>query len=243
MSSLKMVVGLGNPGRRYENNRHNIGFRVIELYAERYRIDVSKKQSKSLMGQGEIEGRRPLQAPQSKQKQRVTGDDSVESSSRIEWPTTSALSTSQQAESSAPQFETVRQKVLLVKPQTYMNNSGEAVQSLASYYNIKPIDILAVHDHMDLPTGTLRLRPGGGAGGQNGIRSIINRLGGQDFPRLRIGVGRPPGRMDPAAYVLQDFRKAEAEIFGELADTVVRIIDTWLFEGIDAAMNQFNGRT
>lgn len=230
MSRLKMVVGLGNPGRRYENNRHNIGFRGVELYGERRGIELSKKQSKSLIGQGLVEIRQSIPVSEEDEKP-VPCQPSRE------------LDGGYRSSGYKTDYKIVREKVLLVKPQTFMNNSGDAVQSLASYYNIAPNDIMVLHDHMDLPTGKLRLRPGGGAGGQNGVRSIIQRLGGQDFPRLRIGVGRPPGRMDPAAYVLQDFRREEAETFGDLADTVIQIIDFWLASGIDAAMNQFNGRT
>ncbi|MEM7124875.1 MAG: aminoacyl-tRNA hydrolase [Chloroflexota bacterium] len=231
-----MVVGLGNPGRRYENNRHNIGFRAVELYAERYTLDLAKKQSKALIGMGwrESRGRVPSQIAQPqitliprREGLKERGQSDVEPNR-----------TKSQESNRAKEV-----KVILVKPQTYMNNSGEAVVALAGYYNVEPANILVIHDDMDLPTGKLRLRPGGGAGGQNGVRSIINRLSTKDFPRLRIGIGRPPGRMDPAAYVLQDFVKREAEQFGALADTVVEIIDEWLFTNIDSVMNKFNGRT
>lgn len=253
MQSLKMVVGLGNPGRRYENNRHNIGFRAIELYAERRHIDVTKKQSKALIGQGTVDVRQLIiSKPKQKKKPRKANDGAIanQTDANQSGATHSSVGkTNELAKPAAeqgserPTYRTVSAKVLLVKPQTYMNSSGESVQPLAHYYNIAPKDILVIHDHMDLPTGKLRLRPGGGAGGQNGVRSIINRLSTQDFPRLRIGVDRPPGRMDPAKYVLQDFQRAEAELFGSLADTVVQIIDTWLADGIDTAMNQFNGTT
>ena len=240
MSSLKMVVGLGNPGRRYENNRHNIGFRAVELYAEQRNIDLSKNQSKARIGQGWVETKIEVPPAVQEKNARAEANKAPTNPNRQQNERATALSDQSLP---LPKYRTLEQKVLLVKPQTYMNNSGEAVQALASYYNIVPADILVIHDHMDLPTGRLRLRPGGGAGGQNGVRSIINRLSTQDFPRLRVGVDRPPGRMDPAAYVLQDFRREEAKIFGELASTVVQIVDTWLFQGIDAAMNTFNGRT
>lgn len=208
---MKMIVGLGNPGRKYENNRHNIGFRAVELYAQRYLIEIAKKQGKALIGMGWREKR-----PRAQCRGESKGETALNSA---------------------------REKVLLVKPQTYMNNSGEAVVALAQYYQIEPADILVIHDDMDLPTGKLRLRPGGGAGGQKGVRSIINRLGTQAFPRFRVGIDRPPGRVDPAAYVLQDFQSKEAEIFGNLADVVIDIIDCWVFENIDTVMNKFNGRT
>lgn len=139
-----------------------------------------------------------------------------------------------------PAFD--REKVLLVKPLTYMNNSGQAVGQLARFYQIEPADILVIHDHMDLEAGKVRLRPDGGSGGNNGIKSIIRLLGSEAFPRVRVGVGRPPGHLDPAAYVLQDFTAAEeADIFGPLREIVCDAVECWLFEGIEAAMNRFNG--
>lgn len=138
-----------------------------------------------------------------------------------------------------PQFQ--RQKVLLVKPLTFMNNSGEAVAPLARYYDVAPQDILVIHDDLDLESGKLRLRPGGSSGGQNGVRSILRHLDSPDFARARVGIGRPPGRMDPAAYVLQNFTRDEEATFGPLRNKVLDAIDCWLFEGIDAAMNAFNG--
>ncbi len=132
------------------------------------------------------------------------------------------------------------QRVLLVKPQTFMNLSGEAVQPLAHYYKIDLPDLMVVFDDMDLPLGVIRLRPFGGAGGHNGMKSIIQRLGSNRFPRLRVGIDRPPGRMDPAAYVLQDFNPEEEEIMVQVRDRAVRALETWLTEGIDAAMNAFN---
>jgi len=132
------------------------------------------------------------------------------------------------------------QRVLLVKPQTYMNLSGEAVQPLASYYKADLEDLMVVFDDMDLPVGVIRLRPFGGAGGHNGMKSIIQRLGSNKFPRLRVGIGRPPGRMDPAAYVLQDFSDDEEAIMVQVRDRAVQALETWLKSGIDAAMNAFN---
>ena len=134
-----------------------------------------------------------------------------------------------------------RQKVLLAKPLTYMNVSGEAVAPLARYYQVEPADILVVHDDLDMASGKLRLRKDGSSGGQNGIKSIIERLGSQEFARAKVGIGRPPGRMDPADYVLQNFSPAEEEIFGPLRDRVCDAAECWLFEGIEVAMNQFNG--
>ena len=135
----------------------------------------------------------------------------------------------------------VRAKVILVRPLTYMNASGEAVSPLVRFYQVAPDDILVVHDDLDLDSGKLRIRRNGSSGGQNGIKSMIQHLGSQEFHRARVGVGRPPGRMDPAAYVLQDFTSAEEEVFGPLRATVCDAIECWLFEGVEAAMNQYNG--
>jgi PTH1 family peptidyl-tRNA hydrolase len=132
-------------------------------------------------------------------------------------------------------------KVVLAKPMTYMNASGESVGSLAAFYKIAPADILIVFDDLDLPLGKIRLRADGGSGGQKGIQSIIKSLGTESFPRLRVGIGRPAGQMDPAAYVLQPFSAEQRE---EMAFTWLRAadaIEAWLAQGIEAAMNQFNG--
>ena len=135
----------------------------------------------------------------------------------------------------------IRQKVLLVKPLTYMNASGEAVAPLARYYRVSPEDLIVVHDDLDLASGKLRLRAEGSSGGQNGIRSIIDRLGTQEFARVKIGIGRPPGRMDPADYVLQNFTPDEEAVFGPLRERAAGAIESWLSDGIEVAMNRFNG--
>lgn len=134
-----------------------------------------------------------------------------------------------------------KSRVLAAKPLTFMNASGEAVGPLARYYRVEPHDILVIHDDLDLESGALRLRPGGGSGGQNGVKSIIQHLGTSDFHRIRVGIGRPPGRMDPAAYVLQDFSAQEEELFGPLRERIVDAIDCWLAHGIETAMNRYNG--
>jgi PTH1 family peptidyl-tRNA hydrolase len=134
-----------------------------------------------------------------------------------------------------------RRRVLLVKPQTYMNDSGKAVASLLRFYKIPLEHLLVVHDDLDLPFGTLRLRPGGGTGGQRGMESIVSRLGTRDFARLRFGIGRPPGRMDPKDYVLHDFDSQEAAFLPEIRRTAVAAIRAFMTEGIQRAMNDFNG--
>jgi PTH1 family peptidyl-tRNA hydrolase len=131
-------------------------------------------------------------------------------------------------------------RVVLAKPQTFMNKSGESVSRLARFYKVPLSQLLVVYDDLDLPPGTIRLRPSGGSGGHRGVRSIIHQLGSQDFPRLRIGIGRPPGRMDPADYVLQDVSGEEAIRFDRVLDRAVEAIETWLDEGVERAMDQHN---
>ncbi len=130
--------------------------------------------------------------------------------------------------------------VILVKPQTYMNRSGDAVGPLAAYYRIAPENILVIYDELDLPLGTLRLREQGGTGGHNGMKSLVNHLG-QGFPRLRLGIGRPVGRMDPAAYVLQDFSDDEKAVVREILQEAQQAVETFLREGIEMAMTRHNG--
>jgi len=182
-----LIAGLGNPGREYQNNRHNIGFMAVDRLAAAYGISLGKVQNRALVGNGRI------------------GAASV----------------------------------ILAKPQTYMNGSGDAIGPLAAYYRIPSERVLVVYDEIDLPAGTLRLREQGGSGGHNGMKSIIQQLG-NGFPRLRLGVGRPPGRMEPAAYVLQDFRGAELEVVDELLHEAVAAIETFLREGVDLAMTRHN---
>jgi PTH1 family peptidyl-tRNA hydrolase len=131
--------------------------------------------------------------------------------------------------------------VILAKPQTYMNRSGEAVNSLRKFYQIEWERIMIVFDDLDLPVGTLRLRPDGGSSGQNGMKSIIQHLGGEDFSRLRVGIGRPPGRMEPAAYVLQNFNREQLETMALTYERAADALELWLREGIELAMSRFNG--
>jgi peptidyl-tRNA hydrolase, PTH1 family len=182
-----LIVGLGNTGRKYQRNRHNVGFMIVDRLAELHGISVNRVQNKALVGNGRI----------------------------------------------------ANHSVILAKPQTMMNLSGDAVGPIANYYNIPPANVLVIYDELDLPFGTIRLREKGGAGGHNGMKSIINHLG-NDFPRLRLGIGRPPGRMPPAAYVLQDFAKEDEPVVVELIDTAVQAVATFLTDGIDLAMSRHN---
>lgn len=132
-------------------------------------------------------------------------------------------------------------KIILAKPQTFMNLSGQAVQGLLRFYKVPFENMLVVEDDLDLPFCAIRIRPGGGPGGQRGMGSIIKQLGTEGFPRLRIGIDRPPGRMEPAAYVLQAFSQKELMAVSETLDRAADAALTFVSEGLNAAMNKFNG--
>lgn len=186
-NDLYLIVGLGNPGRKYRKNRHNVGFMAVDRLAEAEGINMSRVQHRAIFGKGEIAGK-PL---------------------------------------------------ILAKPQTYMNESGDSVNSLARYYKIPHTRVLVVYDELDLPLGSLRLRQKGGSGGHNGMKSVIQHLG-NDFPRLRLGIGRPPGRMEPAAYVLRDFGKDELLEVDALLNEAVAAIKSFVQVGVDLAMTYHN---
>lgn len=184
-----LIVGLGNPGSKYKNNRHNIGFRVIEAIAERFNIKIDTDKHKGLIGKGVING----------------------------------------------------EKVILAKPLTFMNLSGECVRSVADFYKIPAENVIVVFDDISLDVGKLRIRKKGSAGGHNGIKSIIAHLGSEAFPRLKFGVGDKPKGMDLADYVLGNFSKEDEAI---LREAIVRACDgvvAMVTEGPDAAMNKYNG--
>jgi|WetSurMetagenome_2_1015567.scaffolds.fasta_scaffold486006_2 peptidyl-tRNA hydrolase, PTH1 family len=185
---ITLIVGLGNPGREYANNRHNVGFLTADRWAAAHTIAFNKIQHHAIIAPGRVNQRR----------------------------------------------------VIAAKPQTYMNESGRAVGALLRFYKVPVERLLVIFDDLDLPFGTIRLRAEGGAGGHNGMRSIMQHLGGNQFARLRIGIGRPPGRMDPAAFVLQDFSRAETDELNGLLERAVNAIDVFTQEGITTAMNQFN---
>jgi PTH1 family peptidyl-tRNA hydrolase len=184
-----LIVGLGNPGRQYRYNRHNVGFMVLDWLAGRLGTSFTRLESKALVTKTEYEG----------------------------------------------------QRLVLAKPQTYMNLSGTATGSLVRFYKVPVENLMVVYDDVDLPFGSLRLRPGGGSAGQKGMASIIERLATEDFPRLRLGIGRPPGRMDAADYVLQEFSSQEAQALDEILDEAVGAILTFVTLGLNTAMNQYNG--
>jgi PTH1 family peptidyl-tRNA hydrolase len=193
---LKLIVGLGNPGKTYAHNRHNIGFRCLNHLAKLHSIQVKKHQCQSQVGTGKIAG--------------------VE--------------------------------VLLAKPKTFVNLSGEAVRSLMRKYKIPVTDLIVIYDDLDLPLGKLRLRPGGSAGGHKGIKSLISTLGSKDFCRIKVGISRPTDEdgnplSDEDAivgYVLSDFTSEEEAAIKPTIATVAEAVDCILTEGIIAAMNKFN---
>jgi peptidyl-tRNA hydrolase, PTH1 family len=185
---VKLVVGLGNPGRRYHDTRHNIGFAVADELARRSQAVFEHGRANAL-------------------------------TARIGLGVAS---------------------VLLVKPLTMMNLSGEAVQGLAHFYRVEPLDILVVADDVNLPLGRLRLRAGGSAGGHNGFKSIIGLLGTEEFPRLRIGVGRGDVRRELADHVLARFDADESAAVEESVARAADAVECFTAEGIEVAMNRYN---
>lgn len=189
MNERYLIIGLGNPGREYDNTRHNVGFHCVDMLARAHHLTFDSKKSHAKIAEGTIAG----------------------------------------------------QRVMLVKPHTYMNRSGSSVQGIATFYRVPPEQILVIFDDLDLPLGTLRIRQKGGSGGHRGLTDIIQRLGTREFPRIRFGIGRPPGKMDPAAYVLRRFTAEEATLVGDTTERAIQAIESWLSDGIDAAMNRYNG--
>jgi PTH1 family peptidyl-tRNA hydrolase len=183
-----LIVGLGNPGKEYRNNRHNVGFQVVDRLATSQGLDFDIRRNRALLAQGHIEGIR----------------------------------------------------VALVKPQTYMNRSGMAVGGVARFFKVPAERVLLIFDDLDLPLGSLRLRLSGGAGGHRGMTDVIAHLKTRDFPRIRVGIGRPPGQMPPEAYVLQDFRKDELPVMQQAYQRAIDAVGLALKDGFELAMNQFN---
>ncbi len=189
---MKLIVGLGNPGQKYRNNRHNVGFMVVDKFAKVHGIDLSIRKKKAVFGRGRCNG--------------------VE--------------------------------IVLLKPQTFMNLSGEAVLYLASFLKIKTKDIIAIADDTELTFGKIRIRRGGGHGGHNGIKSLIFSLKSEDFPRVRFGIGRPPQVSDKELYdyVLEDFSLEEMNCLDKEFDKAVEAINVIITSSIDEAMNRFNNK-
>jgi len=191
MKSIKLIVGLGNPGAKYSNTRHNIGFKVIDSLGKDCNIKINKKKALSQIGKGKIDS-----------------------------------------------FD-----VILAKPLTYVNNSGDAVKELLDDFSLTSQDLIIVHDDIDLEKGVLRIKCRGGDGGHNGLRSIISKLQTNTFLRIRLGIGRPESKNDITNYVLSRFDKEEKESFQALTSKATLAIKTLLIKGVTNAMNQFNKRS
>ena len=185
---MKLVVGLGNPGSRYEGTRHNVGFDVVTELARQHSAGKPKVKHEGLVSEVTV----------------------------------------------------AENRVLLLAPQTYMNASGRSVKQAVTFYQLSPEDVFIVCDDIHLPLGRIRLRSSGSAGGQKGLQNIIQQLGGEDFSRLRIGVGEPPGGRDATDYVLRRFPRKEREIIDHAVVRAADAVDCWVREGIERAMNGYN---
>lgn len=186
---MYIIVGLGNPDRKYQGTRHNVGFDVVDAFAKRFHIDVISKKHKALIGSGVADG----------------------------------------------------QKVVLVKPMTYMNLSGESVREVLDFYKVDETEeLIVISDDISLDVGKLRIRKKGSAGGHNGLKNIILHLGHSDFHRIKMGVGEKPAGYDLADYVLGHFSGDEKKIMEESVNRAVDALLVMMNEGADAAMNQYN---
>jgi peptidyl-tRNA hydrolase, PTH1 family len=184
-----LVVGLGNPGPRYADTRHNVGFAVVDLLAERIGVRFAlHKRSNSEIAEG-----------------RLAGD-----------------------------------KIVLAKPRTYMNESGGPVAGLVRYFSVEAENLVVAHDDLDLGFGVVRVKLGGGEGGHNGLRSISRSIGTKDYLRLRFGIGRPPGRQDPADFVLKKFSGAEQKELDFAVDLAADAVEALLDQGLEPTQNRFH---
>lgn len=184
---MRCILGLGNPGREYAETRHNLGFRVVDLLAQRHSIRL-RARFHSRWGQGTIAG----------------------------------------------------QPVVLAQPLTFMNASGSAARRLLERFSLTPQDLFVIYDDLDLQLGRLRVRRRGSAGTHKGMRSVVESLGTEDFPRLRLGIGPLPPEADAVAFVLSPFRREEQPLVEEMLDRAAESVECWLREGIEAAMNRYN---
>jgi len=187
--AVKLIVGLGNPGPKYQRTRHNAGFLVLDRLAQRAAIPVTRKSFAGLAGEGEYRG----------------------------------------------------QRLLLLKPQTFMNLSGRSVAEALRFHKLSPDDLIVIHDDLDIPFGRIKLKAGGGHGGHNGLRSLLQELGGGAFTRVRLGIGRPL-HGDAADYVLTGFSAAEQAELPQVVDGAVAALEMLLAEGLPKAMSLCNNR-
>ena len=183
-----MIVGLGNPGERYEQTRHNVGFWCVDRLAEEWRADRERRRFRALVQEASMGAYR----------------------------------------------------LVLVKPQTYMNDSGDAVGPAARWFKVPPDRLLVIHDDLDLPVGRVRFRQGGSSGGHRGVASIMEHLGSESFLRLRVGIGRPPSD-EAVDYVLSRFSREEQAAVDRILDATLAMVRCVLEEGISEAMNRYNG--
>jgi PTH1 family peptidyl-tRNA hydrolase len=187
---MKIIVGLGNPGRKYGRMRHNAGFMAIDELATDLRSEIAQEKHGALLGRA-----------------RIGSEETV-----------------------------------LAKPQTYMNESGRAVAAIVRATYAAPADLIVIHDELDIPFGSVRVKTGGSHGGHNGLRSIIEYLGSSEFVRVRIGIGRPAGSMDAVDYVLSPFPAEEKKLLADVMTRAAQAIKTVVLEGPTRAMNVFNRR-
>ena len=183
---MKLIVGLGNPGTKYERTRHNLGFAVVDALAKRWAIETIREKFHAFFGDGAVRG----------------------------------------------------QRVVLLKPTTFMNRSGQAVMAAGRFYQAEREDLLVVSDDLALPLGRIRVRSGGSAGSHNGLQDVIDRVGFSDFARLRVGIDAPRG--DPSAYVLSRFGPDELPVVERVVETATDAVECWIEHGATEAMNRFN---
>jgi PTH1 family peptidyl-tRNA hydrolase len=194
---MKLIVGLGNPGKSYARSRHNVGFRCLNYFARRHSVRLDRRQCRARVGVAQVSS----------------------------------------------------QRVLLARPGTFVNLSGQSVACLVNKHHVHLGDLLVVYDDLDLPLGKIRLRQSGSSGGHRGMNSIISALGCGDFPRVRVGIGRPSvekqsiSEDDVVNYVLSDFSPQEQTVIGPAIARTAEAIECFLTEGIEAAMNEFNQRS
>lgn len=187
---MKIICGLGNPGKKYEGTRHNFGFMALDAFAKKHRFSIEQSKHEGLYSQENI----------------------------------------------------FSEKVIFVKPQTYMNLSGKTVAPFANFYKVAPKDILVIFDDLDMPLGRLKFARKGSAGGHNGIKSMIQCLGTQDFPRLKLGIGRPVHpKQDVSSFVLQKFSGDQGILAEQILDIAVEAIEEFIRNDVGEAMNRFNG--
>ncbi|WMX55800.1 aminoacyl-tRNA hydrolase [Peribacillus sp. R9-11] len=185
---MKIIVGLGNPGKQYEKTRHNVGFEVIDELSKKWSISLDQAKHKGIYGVGMVRG----------------------------------------------------EKVLLLKPLTYMNLSGESISAVMHFFKVEIADVVIIYDDLDLPPGRIRLRQKGSAGGHNGIKSTISHLGTQDFNRIRIGIGRPIGHVPVPDYVLGRFSQEEWNHVGATIVKSAASCEAWLEKPFIQVMNEYN---